>query len=160
MKKLLLMLCLTMLLITPVYADVISVAKMEIGKGEALIDNGGADVFKYTKGRKAPWCAAFISYVLNKAGNNKLVYSLSSIDIYKQAKSKGMLLSKPVPGCLFVTYRGKRQPLVTGHIGLVIDVTGGYITTIEGNTGKFPSKVKIIKYRDNIPGLISYINIA
>ena len=62
------------------HADVVSVARQEIGHGELIFDNWGPDVARYMQGRQGlPWCAGFVSYCLLKSGLNNICGSTYQI---------------------------------------------------------------------------------
>ena len=129
---------------------IVDIARKEIGKGEQFKNNYGKDVFKYTNGKQLPWCAAFVSWTLHKAGKNT-PYTLSA----KNYLNIGKRVSKPKPGDLIVFNRKNG-----GHIGIVESVEQEIITTIQGNTGDYPAKVKRIKYKQNeIPNLIAFVRV-
>lgn len=161
--------CLLLLSGVEVYADpintykIVHIAKAEIGRGELGGDNRGYDVVKYFQmvDEGKPWCAAFVSYVLQKSNIKVFPYYYSAISYYKYAKSRGWFVKKPKPGDLIVFWRKSQSPLVYGHIGIVEKVEGEKITTIEGNLGKFPSRVKRVVYTNNkIPRLLGFIRIG
>jgi hypothetical protein len=144
-----------------IYAKrIVSIAQSEIGRGETIGDNRGADVLRYTQEKSCAWCAGFVSYVLSRAkANEKLGYNLSARSIYNKAKKLNWIVSKPQAGDLIVFWRGSRNGNL-GHVGIVEYVDAQYIYTIEGNTGEFPSKVKRLKYkRHNIQRLLGFVRI-
>ena len=126
------------------------VARAQIGNGETWGDNRGAYVRKYLNGKEnLPWCAGFVSYCFRRAGYN-MPYTLRAKDYLKYGKQ----VKKPIPGDLIVLSRSGG-----GHVGIIEQVKGDTITTIEGNTGKYPSKVKRIVYKGKPKNLIAYIRI-
>jgi uncharacterized protein (TIGR02594 family) len=133
------------------HADVVSIARQEIGHGELLFDNFGPDVARYMQGRQGqPWCAGFVSYVLQKAGY-QLPYTLRARNFLKYGKS----VSKPAPGDLAVFSRGSG-----GHVGIVEYCSDNKIIVIEGNAGKAPVQVRRVEYK-GIPGnLLGWVRIT
>ena len=121
-------------------ADVVRAAqaeKTEIG-GRYLSNSRSGNKYCSWYGMDGYWCAMFVSYVMSKAGvpTNvvpKYSWCQNCIDF---AKSQGRLYSKsqitsgaytPSPGDIF--FRSG------DHTGIIVSVSGGSFTTIEGNTG-------------------------
>ena len=127
----------------------LEVAQCEIGRGETIANNRGPDIKRYGADGQ-PWCAAFVSYCAKKAGMN-IPYTLRVKDYLRLGKC----VASPRAGDLIVFTRQGG-----GHIGIVEKVEGNKITTIEGNTGEFPSKVKRITYRNRPKNLLGYIRLA
>jgi uncharacterized protein (TIGR02594 family) len=139
---------------------VVSIAKKEIGFGEIGENNKGKNVIKYNKGLEAPWCAGFVSYVLEQAKIDSLEYSLSAKSIYNEAKRENKLTKYPQAGDLIAFWRGSKNSWM-GHIGIIEKVDNNYIYTIEGNVGDYPSNVSRFKYdRYHIPRLLGFIRIG
>ena len=140
-------------------ADIVSEARKELGHGETGSDNKGKYVRLYTNGIESSWCAGFVSYVLKKSGNNQFGYILSAKAYWNKAKKMKLTTKTPKKGYLIVFWRDNPQSW-KGHIGIVEKVEGDIITTIEGNTGNFPSVVKRKKYNiKKIDKLLGYIKI-
>lgn len=138
------------------HADIVSIAQGEIGKGEMYGNNKGPEVEKYTKGQDVAWCAGFVSWTIQKA-TGKGLYLLSANSYWKIYKSKRV--RSPKRGDIICFYRGGRGSN-HGHVGIVKDVRGNRLTTIEGNVGKFPAKVKYVHYDINhVPNLLGYIRL-
>jgi uncharacterized protein (TIGR02594 family) len=132
------------------HADIVSVARQEIGHGEFIFDNYGPDVARYMQGRQGlPWCAGFVSYCLSQAGY-KLPYTLRSRTFLDYGKRVGT----PQPGDLAVFSRGN-----AGHVGIVEKVTGNKIVTIEGNTGNYPAQVRRITYNGTPRNLLAWVRV-
>jgi len=128
----------------------LSVAQSQIGLGEIGANNTGVYVRKYLGGKdNLPWCAGFISYCLKEAGI-RLPYILRAKDYLNM----GIKVDRPKPGDLAVFSRNGG-----GHIGIIEKVDVNKITTIEGNTGNYPSKVKRIVYKGKPKNLIAYIRL-
>lgn len=141
-------------LVSSSYAgDVVSIARSQLGQGEIGGDNRGSIVKKYTKGKEVAWCSGFVSWVVNKAGKNDN-YFLSARSWLKAKGSKRT--SSPRPGDIIVFSRGNR----TGHVGIVETVHGKSITTIEGNVGRYPARVKRCTYTiGRIRNLIGFVRL-
>lgn len=146
------------LLAVKAQADVVSVARAEIGKGELGWDNFGPDVLKYTKGKPVSWCAGFVSYVLTESGAD-FDYTLSAREIFNRANNSGDVVKDPRPGDIIVFWRGKPNGW-QGHAGIVEKVDGEKIVTIEGNVGDYPAKVRRFEYqKNNIPKLLGFVRV-
>jgi len=144
--------CLSSCAVTPARADILSIARLEIGHGETFGDNRGVDIKRYLQGREnLPWCAGFVSYCIKQSGGG-CPYTLRARDYL----SMGKKVHNPKPGDLIVFSRGHGA----GHVGIVEKVSGESIVTIEGNTGAFPSKVKRITYKNKPKNLLGYIRLA
>ena len=135
--------------------DVIAVAKNEVGYSEKASSNNLNDKKKnagsgnYTKYAKEvghtnglAWCATFVTWCFVKAANGDKkkakevlcgANSASCASNVSAFKSANRYDKKPQPGDVVFFMNG------SSHTGLVIDVDGNTITTIEGNTspGKF-----------------------
>jgi uncharacterized protein (TIGR02594 family) len=133
------------------HADVVSIARQEIGHGELIFDNFGPDVARYMQGRQGlPWCAGFVSYCLLKSGY-KLPYTLRS----RTFLNYGKRVATPKPGDLAVFARGKG-----GHAGIVESCAGNKVIVIEGNTGKAPSQVRRIVYNGTPKNLLGWVRLT
>ena len=132
-------------------SEVVSIAQSQIGLGEKGGNNRGPVVRKYTKGQNLPWCAGFVSWTLSKAGKNT-PYLLRAKNYLKIGKR----VSRPKPGDLIVFNRKGG-----GHVGIIESVKGKKITTIEGNVGDYPAKVKRYTYiAGKIPNFIAFVEVA
>lgn len=136
--------------------DLVKIAQSQIGKGEIGGDNKGKDVKKYTKGQEVAWCAGFVSWVRSQqeeSGN----YFLSARSYWKAYS--GRRVKDPKPGDIICFYRGSRGGPF-GHVGIVEKVSEKTITTIEGNKGAYPAKVKRFKYQlGKIPKLLGFVRV-
>ena len=134
-------------------SQIVKVAQSQIGIGENGGDNRGKIVRKYTKGKEVAWCAGFVSWVIREATQRKY-YTLSAKNYWNDFKDNRV--SNPRPGDIICFNRGTSGRL--GHVGIVETVKGGIITTIEGNVGKYPAKVKRLTYKVNhIPNLLGFV---
>lgn len=84
-----------------------------------------------------PYCAMFVAWVLNRAGQTcPGMPTASCRTAYNGAKNHGLVLSNKKnakPGMLAI-FNWKNGGSVTDHIGFVEKNCGSYIQTIEGNT--------------------------
>lgn len=112
---------------------------VEIPKGS----NAGPDVEKYLKsvglGKGYSWCMGFVFWCTAQAALktgiiNPLKKTAGVIDQYNSRKN--LVITVPVPGCVFIMDFGKGQ----GHTGFVEKIEGDIIHTIEGNTNEDGSR--------------------
>jgi hypothetical protein len=136
--------------------NALKVARAEIGQGEEGSDNHGPAVMKYHAGTGAKagdsWCASFASYcfVHGNPGDADFKHIAGARAILEHFKKKGWgynatVNSPPLPGDIIVWWRGSAMGWL-GHIGIVDSYDHGLVTTIEGNRGPYPSKVKRFQY--------------
>lgn len=124
---------------------VMSTLLTQVGVKEKTGKNDGAEVEKYLKsvglGKGYAWCQAFLYYGFSVASEvlgikNPMPKTAGVLDNWNKSKAfqvkKG---AKPKAGDVFTMDFGKGQ----GHAGMVIEVVGNYIHTIEGNTSADPS---------------------
>ena len=142
-------------------ANIVNIAKQEIGHGERGQNNCGKYVKKYMQGKDdLPWCTGFVSYVINKSGYEKLGYPVSAKQLWNKGKKLGLEVKTPKAGDIICFWRNSPNSW-QGHIGIIEKVDSNYIYTIEGNLGKYPSNVKRIKYKkDNVKRLLGYLRIS
>ena len=133
--------------------NIVSIARSQIGLGEIGGDNKGSVVRQYTKGSEVAWCAGYVSWVMKKAGYMDGRYYLRARDFWEKEHH----VKNPRAGDVIVFSRGKNPRL--GHVGIVESVKDGVITTIEGNTGEYPSKVKRITYRKTPKNLLGFVRL-
>ena len=157
-------------------------AAQEIGvREEPLGSNRGPRVDQYLRAvgldpsrGSFPWCAAFVYFCFNQASitlgvRNPVVRTAGVVDHWNEAGSRGFhrlsadeCQTEPSlvqPGMIFIiTTRGGQ-----GHTGLVEEVRGMALTTIEGNTNLGGSREGIGVFRRNTrrisdisPGFIDY----
>ncbi len=160
MRNLILSLYILLLSASVAGADIVTIAKREIGHGETTANNRGPHIRRFMQGQdNLPWCAGFVSWVMDQAGYKELDYSLSAKAIYNQAKSKDMLTNDPQPGDLVAFWRTSPSSW-TGHIGIVVEASDTHIKAIEGNVGAFPALVREFTYPKNaIPRLLGFIRL-
>lgn len=137
----------------------IAIEEFLIGAGEVGANNSGRHIEKYANQIANPpinWCAGFVSYCFQASGPMPFNYTLGAQALYKSLKRKGWALTNygqqpPEAGDVIAWLRVDRQrPEHTkwwGHIGLVYGHEDGYVWTIEGNKGSFPSRVGVFRYK-------------
>lgn len=132
---------------------VIEVANSQVGILEQpLGSNSGPEVEKHLasvgllKGNS--WCMAFVYYCFNEACNtlsikNPLIKTGGCLNHWQNTTAKKILASQSknnpslvIPGSIFIMDHGSGL----GHTGIVIEVVGSYIKTIEGNTNTTNSR--------------------
>ncbi len=84
-----------------------------------------------------PWCAAFAWCVLDDAIKalglvNHMPGTASVHKLFERAHQFHAWWTEPTPGVIFGIDHGGGK----GHCGIVIDVAGVHLATIEGNTGR------------------------
>lgn len=132
---------------------VIEVANSQVGVLEKpLGSNSGPEVEKYLASVGLPkgnsWCMAFVYYCFNEASNalsikNPLVKTGGCLNHWQKTTAKKILASQSknnpslvIPGSVFIMDHGSGL----GHTGIVTEVVGSYIKTIEGNTNNTNSR--------------------
>jgi peptidoglycan hydrolase-like protein with peptidoglycan-binding domain len=118
-----------------------AIAELKQRAGEVGGNNRGPFVKKYLAGLAAegnPWCAGFVSFCFTNApAGIPFAYTVGARDILHQFKQKGWAHKPgsdhtPLPGDVVVWWR--EQPTsMRGHVGIVHQVTNGFLYTIEGN---------------------------
>ena len=90
---------------------------------------GGREV----SGANYPWCCAFIWCIFNEAGINiKRTASCMMLGDWFKQEGKYHKDNPQVGDIVFFKFPGSSR--WTNHVGLVIEVNGNTLTTIEGNT--------------------------
>jgi len=113
------------------YQRVVAAAQKEIGTREGNVPNTGQKVSAYLRytGIKtaAPWCAVWVSYVFGQAGYSqpKTAWSPDLFPASRQVK-------EPKPGNVLGIYFSSLGRI--GHCGIVENLRGEYVNSIEGNT--------------------------
>jgi len=138
---------------SPLLGRVLEFASMQVGVMEQPPgSNRGPEVDKYLRSvglrpddGSFAWCVAFIYFCFNEAASqldreNPMVRTASVLDHWNRAGARGiprvtteMATEQPVlvrPGQIFVIDTGGGH----GHSGLVEQVVGGKLVTIEGNS--------------------------
>ncbi len=92
-------------------------------------------------GSAYPWCCVFIWYIFREAGAAELFYgggrtaSCTTLYTYYSKRGQTVPTAQAQPGDLaFFVFDGNTGGIMN-HVGIVESVGGGYITTIDGNTG-------------------------
>lgn len=112
---------------------------LAIFKSDSLIVNGATDGY--------PWCAAFVSFCVQKLLNNSPSFSTTTppkeasvsrfLNVW--AKNNNCLVF-PRNSEFFTPQKGDIVVFTFSHIGIVESVNGRMITTIEGNTNDAGSR--------------------
>jgi hypothetical protein len=119
----------------------VAIAEMKSGAGEVGGNNCGPFVKKYLHGIVSegnPWCAGFVSYCFSQIPSGiPFTYTVGARDVLNQFKNKGWAQAPnsgylPQPGDVVVWWR-ESLPSGHGHVGLVHQLTDGFLYTIEGN---------------------------
>ena len=132
----------------------VQIALAEMAKGvkeEPRGSNTGPVVNQYLKsvglspGPKSYWCAAFVFWCCEASSksrgvSNPMIRSGYCPDIYTWAKNKNYIVKEPQPGDIFLVPCAK--PYNAQHIGFVVNVSAGYITTCEGNASDKVSSIQ------------------
>ena len=131
--------------------DALLIARGELGRGESGENNAGEDVFRYRRmsgvdrpwNGDGPWCAAFVSYCFNRAGEGVLPFkpSWGAKQLWKRIGKAGAFVETPQPGDVVCWDRGVAGSWA-GHVGIVSSTESGAFHSIEGNRGRCPSKVR------------------
>ncbi|NCE63748.1 CHAP domain-containing protein [Pseudoflavonifractor sp. 524-17] len=84
------------------------------------------------------WCVAFVWDIFRMAGASELFFggnkTASCSTLWTYHKGHGQAVTDFRPGdIVFFDFSGKKK--ATQHVGIVEAVGGGFITTIDGNTG-------------------------
>ena len=121
--------------------SMVQIAQSQLGvvEGPEGSNNGNiTDYGKFTGMDHQPWCASFVSWVMDKTFNgdktarNKALrgnISAAVSGLWDNFKSAGAMTNEPQPGDVVIFKNG------SSHTGIVETVNGKQISTIEGNTG-------------------------
>ena len=133
---------------------ILEVALEELGNGEIGGNNSGPHIARYKNiaddgdpDDDGAWCAAFLSWCAEEAASRLGVdmpfqKSQGAKRLFSNvAKGGGTYVENPGPGDFVCWDRGKKGSW-QGHIGVVERVEDGILHTVEGNVGRFPSKVR------------------
>lgn len=122
---------------------IINAAKKELGTTEIGFSNAGPRVNEYLAavglGPGHAWCAAFCFFCADEAKIPSSTWAGLTNKAYcptveSWARSKGVLSTSPSRGDFMLLQMWDSQGQYSGHIGIVEDVVGNQIHTIEGNT--------------------------
>lgn len=109
---------------------------VEMPSGSNKVKYNTAYYGKAVSGRAFAWCLVFVWWVFREAGFNlyKTASCTAFVNRYR-AFSPGQIVTGDYrPGdIVFFDFTGKRKK--TEHCGIVTEVSGSIVTTIEGNTG-------------------------
>lgn len=118
-------------------SDVINKALTEVGITEYPPNSNNVkyNTFFYgreVKGSQYPWCCSFVWWILSSCGIPcpKTALCTTMAEYFKKI---GRWYTKPQIGDL-VFFKFKTNSRWTNHVGIVVDVHGDEITTVEGNT--------------------------
>jgi hypothetical protein len=109
---------------------------------QPLGSNRGPEVDAYIRstGLNPPayWCMAFVYWCFQRAAaqlgaTNPMYKTASCSDLYAWAKPRGLVKSTPQRGDIFLV-RGGADGRTHQHTGLVVEVSGGTMKTVEGNS--------------------------
>lgn len=112
---------------------IIDVAKSQLGVREQPVgSNDGPQIKEYLESVginfPAPWCAAFVVWCHLQADINSMPKTGGVLELWN--KSPANRVNPPQPGDVMILDYGHGQ----GHTGIIVEVNGDTLTTIEGNT--------------------------
>lgn len=145
----------------PLRGEWVRVCLEELGKGELGGNNQGDDVDRYRFGREhGAWCAWYLCWCLHEACGRlgmdvPIKLTGGARRLWKRVGRAGTFTDYPVVGSVWCEKRG---PVWRGHVGLVVavDRAGGTFTTVEGNKGRYPSKVRLYTHEMGEPKLLGF----
>jgi len=142
-------------------AATLEAAQLEVGRGESEGNNRGHNIRRYMEpfADGSEWCAGLVSYCLDIASMKLGVgcpVDVRNKSVKRGAKALtralgrvGTLFTDPakaMPGDLVCWNRGLPGSW-QGHVGIVVQLEGrSILTTIEGNTGSYPSLVRRLRH--------------
>jgi hypothetical protein len=141
----------------------LAVLKCELGRGETLANNEGPDLDRYRRGGpEGPWCAALQCYGIEEGAKVLSVpcpirRTHNAKELWRRIAAAGCVLDGPQLGAFALYHRGAAGAK-TGHICIVsaIGEKGAPWTSIDGNKGSFPSKVRPYPHELGEPGFIGF----
>ncbi len=138
---------------------VMNIAGAEVGNGEVGRNNDGPHVRKYTGGKRALWCAYFVSWCIRQV-NPKFPPFGNAKRLFAYLCKHGTKLSSPEHGAVFCLHRGQGNT-TKGHTGFVESFREGdeFYETIEGNLGPFPAPVCRRRRRLDSPKLLGFVRL-
>lgn|SRR5690606_7868601 len=128
---------------TSIRSEIMAAAQNELGVREVTGENDGERVETYLRytglGKGHAWCAAFVSFCYGQAGLSEPRNPWSPA-LFPNAKTycRGSACQLPEvvkairPADVFGLY-GQREKRIN-HVGLVRNIQGNYVLTIEGNS--------------------------
>lgn len=122
----------------------VDVALAHVGIKEATARNDGVPSDTYMAGRKEPWCMHFVIWCFAALGlwwpghvppTKTRANPIARVKtFYEQAKKAGWVVENPRRGDVIIfNSRGDSDAGDGWHTGIVTDVAGGIIHTVEGN---------------------------
>lgn len=138
----------------------IEVARRELAKNvkETTGRNDGYPAETYSFGEAVPWCSSFVAYCFREAGqdlpgNKWHLRSVQRLEEY--LCDMGAEVSEPRPGDI-VTFddRGGSDSGPGRHVGIVEEVKGGVLVTIEGNVG---NTIKRLRHDAGSPRISKFL---
>lgn len=138
---------------------VVHVARSNVGYGEQGSNNAGKFIHAIGGNNGDEWCALFAGYCYRRAHQileldppewayrRKGVPEKGAKRLTRNLARVGRRFSDPAqarPGDLVCWSRGRLG--WQGHVGVVLYERGGIITSIEGNVGRYPSKVRLFQH--------------
>lgn len=141
-----------------VRARVVDIATSQLGVREATGHNDGLPSLRYAQGRREPWCAHFVVWVLGQVevevpGDRSRLANVTYMQI-QMAMHGRFYLSSPKPGDLIFLRTGPHRR--GRHVGFITRVRGGYISTIEGNSS---NAVKTRRYSIRNERIVGFASI-
>lgn len=144
----------------------LSVVIGEIGVKEKAYNNVKYNTWYYGRPVTAPsnsstayaWCGVFVSWCANQAGiPTSVIPVTASVDsYYSWFKSRGQYIKysagTPQPGDLIFIDWDKQHGSIE-HVGIVVSVENGIVTTVEGN---YSNKVSCNTYALNSGYIVGY----
>lgn len=117
---------------------IIEKAQREVGVCESPANSNNVKYNTWFYGHEVsgasyPWCAVFISWLFDQTG--LCPKTASCAQMMEHFEANNQITKSPQAGDI-VFFRYSTNSRRTNHVGLVIDVKGNTITTIEGNTSK------------------------
>lgn len=104
-------------------------------------DGRWVEAIQRTTGNKRgdPWCASFVSFVLDIAyrGKSPLPTTASCDEILRWARANNRLVKEPEPGDVFLVMKSADDAVHTGFVMLTREQT---VFTAEGNTNSAGSR--------------------
>lgn len=119
-------------------SELIERAKAEIGTTEYPPNSNKVKYNDWYYGREVqgsqyPWCATFVSWLYRDT--NIAPKTASCISMLSWFEQKNQVVTNPQPGDI-VFFKYSTNNRRTNHVGIVLEVNGNVITTIEGNTSQ------------------------
>ena len=139
-------------------AAVLQIAKWQLGMVEWPAHSNKVKYAREYGLNGQPWCMMFVWWVFREAGFNlyKTASCTTFVSRYRSASPGQIVRSGYQPGdIVFFDFSGSRKK--TEHVGIVVEVSDGLITTIEGNTSLTGSNTNggAVVQQVRKPGLIT-----